>query len=184
MRCGMLPSTQLIAISVAKQSRLGTGFPDGCRGGGEGESNLATGFFRWPGCCLDWLLRRFSCACCPMLSSCVNLSLNVLPSPADSCLENKLISSSVLRFRSGSSRWSCPPSNKRGFTIVCGRIPMKILLVDLWKLCRGKRDGVAQLLQAANMVSLETCTVHLVKVISSQISIRLVGLQEVIDDHQ
>ena len=28
---------------------------------------------------------------------------------------------------------------------------MKILLLDLWKLCRGKRDGVAQLLQAANM---------------------------------
>src|SRR6266568_554315 len=45
-----------------------------------GESNSARGFFRWPGCCFDWLFRRFSCEFCPMVSSFVNLGVVLLRS--------------------------------------------------------------------------------------------------------
>jgi hypothetical protein len=53
-----------------------------------GESNSARGFFRWPGCCFDWLLRLLVREFCPMLSNFVNLSGIVLPSLAGSCQEH------------------------------------------------------------------------------------------------
>src|SRR5207244_8302 len=76
----VLLSIQLMAVSVVKQNRLKSGFSSGCGGGDGGEWNSARGFFNWPSCCFDWLLRLLACEFCPMLSSFVNLGGMVLPS--------------------------------------------------------------------------------------------------------
>ena len=52
-----------------KRNEAGSSFPPRSSGGDGGESNSATGFFRWPGCCLDWLLRLWTCECWTCFSS-------------------------------------------------------------------------------------------------------------------
>ncbi len=49
---------------------------------------------------------------------------------------------------------------------------------------RGKRDRVAELFESANMMTLNASGIELVKVVSSEIRVRFLLPQDMVNDHQ
>src|SRR5215467_14215910 len=62
IRCGFCSSSVLCCTFIASVLFR---YNRAIRVGG-GESNSARDFFKWPGCCLNWLLRLLACEFCPL----------------------------------------------------------------------------------------------------------------------